>query len=64
MLFDFTENESGTKNFSIIEPAEFSILEKPVEGMAQKPTLVFPYAERYGGTLQGNEIFESRDESI
>ena len=34
MLFDFTEDESGKKNFSLMDPSEFQILEKPVEGMA------------------------------
>jgi len=65
MFYDFTEDEvTGKKNFHPIEPAEFKILEKPIEGIAQKPTLVFPYPQRYGGTLDDHIVFENKEEGM
>jgi hypothetical protein len=34
-----------------VDPSEFQIITKPVEGIEQKPVLVFPYPQRYGGTV-------------
>lgn len=64
MVFDFTENEDGTKNCSQMDPSQFSIVTKDIEGISSKPTLVFPYPAKYGGTLDDNLVFESKDESM
>jgi hypothetical protein len=65
MLFDFTENsDPSKKNFQILDPSQFSILERPIEGIAQKPTLVFPYPQRYGGTVDDDAKFESKEEGM
>jgi hypothetical protein len=44
LIFDFTTDESGQKkNFAHLDPSEFKIVEKAVEGIEAKPVLVFPY---------------------
>lgn len=63
MFYDFTEDESK-KNFQPLDPAEFRIIERPIEGVQQKPTLVFPYPQRYGGTVDDNVKFESKEEGM
>jgi hypothetical protein len=65
MFYDFTEDEvTGKKNFHLMEPTEFKILEKPIQGMQQKPTLVFPYPQRYGGTIDDHITFENKEEGM
>jgi hypothetical protein len=33
LIFDFTKDESGLKNFSLLNPSEFEIITKTVDGM-------------------------------
>lgn len=51
LIFDFTKDDSGKTNFAHIEPSEFRIVEKSVDGMDSRPVVVFAYPARYGGTL-------------
>jgi hypothetical protein len=38
LIFDFTKDDSGkTSNFTLLDPAEFKIIEKTVEGLDKKP---------------------------
>jgi len=44
LIFDFTKDEKGDKkNFELLDPADFKIITKSVEGVEQKPVVVFPY---------------------
>lgn len=42
LIFDFTKREDGVKNYSIMDPSEFQIIEKELEEHG-KPKTVFPY---------------------
>ena len=33
LIFDFTKDETGLKNFSLLNPSEFEIITKTVDGM-------------------------------
>lgn len=59
LIFDFTSKESG-KNYEFLEPSEFSIIEKELEGY-DKPQTVFPYPEKYGGTLANDQNQNARE---
>jgi hypothetical protein len=38
LIFDFTKDESGQKaNFKTLDPSEFRIVTKTVEGMTEQP---------------------------
>jgi hypothetical protein len=44
LIFDFTKNEASKKlNFEFLDPSEFSIISKSVDGIDQKPVMAFPY---------------------
>lgn len=65
LIFDFTKDEK-TMNFAHLDPADFKIINKSIEGFDQKPSIVFPYPERYGGTLDDHaiELNEKKDEGM
>ncbi len=50
LIFDFTTKESG-KNYEFLDPAEFQLIRKELEGHDEELEVVFPYSEKYGGTL-------------
>lgn len=57
LIFDFTEyDESGNKlsNFHVIDPSEFSIVTKEVEGDETAPSSI-PVPQKYGGSLPDND---------
>jgi len=58
MIFDFTTNSEGL-NFSVMEPSEWQMHRKSIDGVEQSPVEVFPYPERYGGTISDNVRFTS-----
>ena len=67
MIFDFTKDESGKKkNFQFLDPSEFKIIEKEVDGMDAKPVLAFPYPQRYGGTIadDANAAYEKKEDNM
>jgi len=49
LIFDFTEGKG--KNFQFLPPSEFHLHRKTLEGLDAEPVQVFPYPERYGGTM-------------
>ena len=52
LIFDFTKDESGQKsNFQILDPSQFQIFSKSVNGIDDKPVTAFPYPQKYGGTI-------------
>jgi hypothetical protein len=44
----------------LLDPSEFKLITKTVEGIDQKPVLAFQYPQRYGGTLS-NDALESNE---
>lgn len=62
LIFDFSttahndndDNDNKKRNYEFLDPAEFKLIEKELEGY-DKPQVVFPYPERYGGTMAENE---------
>lgn len=57
LIFDFTENQEGALNFSVMEPSDWRMKNVPVEGMSEEPVVAFPYPERYGGTIADDAKF-------
>ena len=52
LIFDFTKDESGaSKHYNLLDPSEFHIITKEVEGVEAKPVMPFPYPQKYGGSL-------------
>lgn len=43
-----------------MDPSDFSIIKKTIEGVEGAPVEVFPYPQRYGGTLP-NEAAASHE---
>ena len=67
LIFDFTKNVSGNKsNFKILEPENFKIFSKTVDGVDAQPVAAFPYPQRYGGTIadDANQQFEKKDDMM
>ena len=67
LIFDFTKDESGKKlNYSFVDPSEFHIITKTIEGIEGEPVTVFPYPQRYGGTLpdDANAHNEKKDDGL
>jgi hypothetical protein len=50
LIFDFTKDENQL-HFSFLDPAQFTMQSKQLEGVEGNADLVFPYPVRYGGTL-------------
>jgi hypothetical protein len=50
LIFDFTTKDSG-KNYEFLDPSEFSMVTKTLEGDYPAPIAPFPTPQRYGGTL-------------
>lgn len=49
LVFDFSNK--GESNFSVIDPSEWSIETRQIEGFENvDPEIVFDYPKRYGGT--------------
>lgn len=51
LIFDFTKQASGDLNFQVMDPSEWSLDNKQIEGFDGEGDVVFPYPERYGGTI-------------
>ena len=67
LIYDFTDtNPDGDKqiHFNILDPSEFSIIEKRVEGMEANPVQCFPLPQKYGGTAQDNDPNVKSDEMV
>jgi len=57
LVFDFTEEDGeGNKidNFHTLDPSEFSIVTKTVEGFDTEPSQI-PLPKKYGGELEDND---------
>ena len=50
LIFDFTKGETKD-NYQFLDPSQFKIITKEIEGFEEKPVLVFPYPQKYGGSL-------------
>ena len=50
MIFDFTK-DGRNRNYEFLDPSEFKIIIKILEDMEEKPVQVFPYPQKYGGTI-------------
>jgi Tubulin binding cofactor C len=50
LIFDFTTSEKKL-NYQLMDPADFTLVTKEVEGMDEQPVRVFPYPQKYGGTV-------------
>jgi len=61
MIFDFTTKADGN-NFSIVDPADWLIHNKTVDGMEEEPVMPFAYPQRYGGTIADDAKFKSSAE--
>ena len=61
LIFDFTKQESGELNYQIMEPKEWKMEEKEVEGVDERPEVAFPYPVRYGGTIPDDADFRGED---
>lgn len=58
LVFDFTEtDEAGNKieNFHTLDPAEFAIVTKTVEGFDAEPSQI-PVPKKYGGEMEDNDL--------
>lgn len=58
LVFDFTsEDADGNKlnNSKLLDPSEFSIVTKEVEGF-DEPASQIPVPQKYGGTLTDNDL--------
>lgn len=58
-VFNFTDtNETGEKlvHHKLLEPSEFQIIDKPVEGFDQPLVNPFAVPQRYGGTAPDNDL--------
>jgi hypothetical protein len=65
LIFDFTKQESGELNYSIIDPKDWKMEYIPVEGIDAHPVTAFPYPVRYGGTIPDDAYFgEDKDEKM
>jgi hypothetical protein len=67
LIFDFTKDEAGKKlNYEFLDPSEFKIITKAVEGIEQKPVLAFPYPQKYGGSMSddANKVYEKKDDGM
>lgn len=42
LIFDFTKGETKD-NYKFLEPSQFKIITKEIEGFEERPVLVFPY---------------------
>ena len=42
LIFDFNKKDSGL-NYQFLDPSEFHIVTKEIEGFEQRPVVVFPY---------------------
>ena len=65
MIFDFTDtNESGEKetHHKLMDPSEFSKVEKQVEGFEDPLTNPFPIPQRYGGTGADNDLTKKEED--
>ena len=57
-IFDFTKDDSGRKmNFELLDPSEFKMISKSVDGIVEQPVKAFPYPARYGGTVADDANF-------
>ena len=56
LIHDFTEKESGEKNYSFVDPKDWN-LHKEGNG-----DVVFPFQNRYGGTIANDAFFGHDDD--
>ncbi len=65
LIFDFTTKDSG-KNYEFLEPSEFSMITKELEGDFPAPVAPFPTPQRYGGTLadDANQHVQQHDDGM
>lgn len=44
LIFDFTKDENGSnEHYNLLEPSQFQIISKEIEGVEGKPVMPFPY---------------------
>lgn len=62
LIFDFTKDDQKL-NYQFLDPAEFKIITKELEGIPEKAQLVFAFPERYGGTIPDDANFHELKEN-
>lgn len=50
LIFDFTKDDSKL-NYEFLDPSEFRIITKELEGFEERPVAPFAYPEKYGGNI-------------
>ena len=50
LIFDFTTSDKKL-NYEIMDPKDFKLISKTVDGMDEEPVQAFPYPQKYGGTI-------------
>ena len=63
LIFDFTKKKSGS-NFSIGDAKDWKIERIQVEGLEEVKDAVFPYPQKYGGTVPDGAKFGSADDTM
>ena len=57
LIHDFTEKEDGSKNYDIVEPDDWNLTYREIEGIEDKPVQSIPVPKRYGGTIPDDAYF-------
>jgi hypothetical protein len=61
LIFDFTSKDAG-KNFEILDPTQFQLVSKEIEGIDAKPVFPFALPKRYGGTIEDDVLASNAKE--
>ena len=57
LIHDFTENDNGQLNYSIVHPDQWELEAFPLEGIDEQPAEAIPYPVRYGGNIPDDAYF-------
>lgn len=63
IIHDFTKNEDGSKNYQEMDPQEWEMKIDELEGVEGEIGEIFPYPERYGGTIPDDADF-TQDKNV
>lgn len=61
LIFDFTTQADGSLNYKVMDPSQWQMQNKTVEGLGE-PEVAFAYPQRYGGTVPDDVKFASSAE--
>ena len=64
LIFDFTKQESGELNYSIIPPADWKLKNTTIDGVDGPAECAFSYPVRYGGTIPDDAYFGEQDKGM